>query len=111
MMRSIPSLIAAGVATLTLSSAAWANGVAEPLNTRVAYGDLNLASDAGVAQLYSRLRGAARQVCEYATFRDVVDQNCVARALDAAVAGVGSERLTALHQRTVGASRLESGVR
>ena len=37
----------------------------EPMKKTVKYGDLNLANPQGVEQLYRRIVGAARQVCEY----------------------------------------------
>jgi UrcA family protein len=36
----------------------------EPPSRVVAYGDLDLSRDSGVATLYSRINSAARQVCE-----------------------------------------------
>jgi UrcA family protein len=95
------SLIAASIAALSLAGTAFATETAEFPTARVRYGDLNLSSDAGVANLYARLRGAAKQVCLYSSFR-MTDQGCVANALEVAVAKVGNERLQALHRQHSG---------
>jgi UrcA family protein len=105
MNTKIRSLIAASVATLAFAGTAFAAGAGELPTARVRYGDLNLSSDAGVATLYARLRHAADQVCEYSRFR-VVDPACVTQAMDGAVAKVANGRLTALHLRRTGASRV-----
>lgn len=102
MNRKTLSQIAAAVAALSIAGAACAASPADALSTRVRYADLNLSNDIGVAHLYARLRHAASEVCQYASFRDAVDQNCAARALDTAVASVASERLTAMHERAAG---------
>ena len=106
MKRKTLSLIAAGIATLSVAGAAVAAGPGDPLSARVRYDDLNLASDAGVAHLYARLRHAASDVCVSSWIRDVVDQRCAAAALDSAVAGLDNGRLTALHAHTSGAAPL-----
>lgn len=76
----------------------------------VSYGDLNLASTAGVRTLYARLGAAARTVCgveprtvelrQHANF-----QSCYDQALDKAVRKVDSTRLYALHQERASPSR------
>jgi UrcA family protein len=106
MNRATLSLLAAGVATLVMSTAALAADTEVVRSTRVGYADLNLAGDAGVAHLYTRLRSAANRVCEYAAFHDVIDQTCTAHALDRAVAAIGNDKLVALHARTAGVTRL-----
>jgi UrcA family protein len=108
MTRKTLSLFAAGIAALAVAGAASAANSSESLSARVRYGDLNLASDAGVAHLYARLRHAANDVCPYASFREVVDQRCAAAALDSAVANVDNDRLTALHVRVAGAGQAAS---
>jgi len=105
------TLIAAGVAALSIASVAIAADTGAPPVARVRYGDLNLSNDAGVAHLYARLRHAADQVCELGSFRDIVDQGCATQALDAAVAAVGNERLTALHARSAGSPPAGAGGR
>src|SRR5579862_5286090 len=69
-------------------------------SVKVGYADLDLSTQAGAATLYSRIRGAARQVCGYegSTFTDkAIWKGCFDGAVDHAVAIVNSPRLTALH--------------
>jgi UrcA family protein len=68
---------------------------------KVSYADLDLSTQAGAATLYSRIRGAARQVCGYdgMTYLDHTSwKRCFNGAVGDAVAKVNSPRLTALHQ-------------
>jgi len=102
------TLIAAGIATLSVAGSAFAAPIGEPMTARVRYGDLNLSNDAGVAHLYARLRHAASDVCQVASFRDLVDQQCASAALDNAVASVDNVKLTALHVRTSGTAQVAS---
>ncbi len=76
---------------------------AEAVAIEVAYSDLDLNSVAGTETLYQRLRGAARNACgdsgkrisEIRAYRA-----CYNNALQAAVSGFNSVRLTALHERS-----------
>jgi UrcA family protein len=75
---------------------------------RVAYGDLNLATPAGVAVLYSRIRGAAERYCEPArivTGTRVTPEydRCVKVAIATTVQKVNQPGLTALHAAHSGA--------
>lgn len=102
------SLIAAAVATLSIAGGAVAATTGEAPSARVRYDDLNLSSDAGVAHLYARLRHAANDVCQFDSFREVVDQKCATAALDSAVASVDNDKLTALHVRATGTAQVAS---
>lgn len=102
MTRRTLTLLAACVASLALTGAAFATDLAQPRSTRVGYADLNLANDAGVAHLYARLRSAANQVCDYSSPTALIAQDCAAKALDDAVAAIDNGKLTALHQHTAG---------
>jgi UrcA family protein len=93
-------LLAAGAAGVIGSSAALADeGFA---TQRIAYSDLNLASDAGVEQLYARLRKASVAVCGSPSIRElkayVAANACAAHTLANAVEQVHSEKLSARHQ-------------
>ncbi|MBV8910556.1 MAG: UrcA family protein [Gammaproteobacteria bacterium] len=75
----------------------------EVATIRVAYGDLNLASDQGNSKLYSRISAAARQVC-FASNVDPRDlalyaqvRSCEAQAIANAVQAVNSPRLAAIY--------------
>jgi len=101
-------MLAAGAAGLIGSTAALAD---QDLATqRIAYSDLNIATDAGVEHLYARLRKAAEQVCGTPGIKELKAyaraSACSARALDAAVAQVNSPKLTARHQLGSAAARV-----
>ena len=67
---------------------------------KVGYSDLDLNTQAGAASLYSRIRGAARQVCGYegSTFTDkAIWKGCFNGAVGDAVAKVNNPLLTAVH--------------
>lgn len=92
-------LLAGGVAQAAdTRTAAVSTDVA---NTTVSYGDLNLASQSGVATLYKRLARAADRVCgehearsprAHADFRE-----CRAASLNRAVRQIGHPGVLALH--------------
>lgn len=73
----------------------------EAKQVTVQFADLNLANDAGVDALYSRIRGAARTACAGAEGRSAVQHRewnaCMSVALDGAVAAVGSNALSSKH--------------
>jgi UrcA family protein len=72
----------------------------------VAYGDLDLAVQAGAETLYGRMRGAARAVCGPRDPRIMELRRewarCVDKALDNAVAASGSERVVVIHREASG---------
>jgi UrcA family protein len=86
--------------TSTVVHAADASG-SEPMKRTVTYGDLNLANSQGVEQLYRRVVGAARQVCESVDGRSLQEKVqfsiCVRQSIARAVAVVDQPALTALH--------------
>ena len=67
----------------------------------VRFADLNLQSREGIRALYSRIRTAAQEVCGPVYFRvaesNMRQRRCQERAIDQAVAAVGSQSLTAFH--------------
>jgi UrcA family protein len=73
----------------------------EPMKRTVTYGDLNLADPSGVEQLYRRVVGAARQVCDSLDGRSLQEKVqfsiCVNQSIARAVAAVDQPALTALH--------------
>lgn len=76
----------------------------QPLTRAVVYGDLNLDSEQGAKVLYTRLRGAARDVCfplESRDFKQTLWHRCFDGALASAVAQVDRARVTALHNQLV----------
>jgi len=67
----------------------------------VHFADLKLESREGVRRLYSRIKSAAQEVCVPVYFRitesSLSQRHCEEHAIDAAVAAVRSQSLTALH--------------
>jgi UrcA family protein len=105
-MRNSPSslgvlgTLAVLVATAALPAAADGRFVEESLEVR--YTDLDLDKEAGVANLYARLRNAAKQVCSVDSgpsplFLSSSQRACVTAALDEAVANVDRPAVTAYH--------------
>jgi UrcA family protein len=87
-------------ATAALPAAADGRFVEESLEVR--YTDLDLDKEAGVANLYARLRNAAEQVCSLgsgpaALFLSSSERACVTAALDEAVTNVDRPAVTAYH--------------
>jgi UrcA family protein len=74
---------------------------ADTRQVAVAYGDLDLTREEGLAVLYGRLRTAAREVCAPLEATDMerraLHARCVQQALDRAIAGAGNPQLVALH--------------
>lgn len=66
----------------------------------VRWNDLDIAKPAGAKVLYSRIRAAARNVCEYTAAGDPILREavhvCIEKAIDKAVKGVDAPELTAL---------------
>jgi UrcA family protein len=101
--------ILAGVADLP----AVADGRFVEESLEVRYADLNLDKEAGVANLYTRLRNAAEQVCDShygpsPLFLSSSQRACVTAALEQAVANVDRPALTAYHAAR---STSQAGVR
>jgi UrcA family protein len=75
----------------------------EPVETRVvSYADLNLSTKAGLEAMYARLEAAAKDVCGEEPMlieltRHKAYESCVDSTLAAAVSGVRSASLAALH--------------
>ena len=91
---------------LVIAAASMIAGIAsakeqDAVTAVVKYEDLDLSRTADVEQLYSRLKGAAQQVCY--TFRDRTLRmqrmlaDCSQAALSRAVASVNEPKLTQLH--------------
>jgi UrcA family protein len=110
-IKSMTSVIASSVVTLGCMGFATSSQAAEPgeaLTKIVAYGDLNLDSDQGAKVLYARLRTAARSVCSPFESRELtaelIWQTCFDHAVSAAVTQINKNKVTALHNRTIGGS-------
>jgi UrcA family protein len=73
-----------------------------PEQRTVKFGDLNLGTDSGVALLYARIRGAAREVCEPADVWNVssllASRDCAERAVEQAIEDINAPLLTSYHR-------------
>ena len=89
-------------AALAFSGVAGASTVRELPSVVVKYGDLNLDTNDGVAQLHARLRKAALEVCSQLDSRVLglreQYQACVSGAVTQGVAKVDDPRLTSFHR-------------
>lgn len=90
-----------GAATGAAAAATAAGDSAQVRTTRVAYGDLNLATAEGSRALYARIESAARQVCGPYDARNLAEvaaaRACQARAVAQAVSDVHSPMLAATY--------------
>jgi UrcA family protein len=89
-------------ALLAIASDARAESIQIAPSVAVAYSAVDLASDKGAADLYRKLKRAAREVCNAYSGktldRQVVAQECFDKSLENAVYEVNAQRLTALHE-------------
>lgn len=95
------SALAAGLLA-GLCGAAWAGSPAAA-SVKVAYGDLDVATEQGSSALYARIVSAARQVCggRQLDIRDLnavaLEQACERQAVANAVQDVHSQKLAAVY--------------
>ena len=96
-MLTLPAALAAFAAChLTVAQADADFG---PRTERVYFGDLNITTRSGVAEIYGRLDGAAHRVCDPDLGRSffvlVPPARCIDKALGDAIAAVNEPALTA----------------
>jgi len=94
------TLLALAMASVcAISNAGTPGGAA---HRTVRFADLDLTRPADVAQLYQRIRVAAREVCQPLSERDLTllaaSRSCVLGAIDRAVGEVNSQTLSRYHQ-------------
>lgn len=92
--------ILAPMLLLALATAALPASASE-LSMKLAYGDLDLGTAAGVKALYARIHSAANQVC-YPQVTYPGYYHCVTTAMANAVQSVGQPALTALYEKNTG---------
>ncbi|HEU4428523.1 MAG TPA: UrcA family protein [Myxococcota bacterium] len=106
-MKTLALTLSLAFATAALAAPALARSD-EPKQVTVSTADLNLDHPAGVDALYSRIRGAAREVCRGAEGRGVAMQitwrKCMNEAVDGAVASAHNDALASLHLAKSGRS-------
>lgn len=97
-MKSMKYLLP--LAALALSGIASA-GARDTHSVVVKFGDLNLNSQTGIANLHQRIRNAARSVCGPLDTRNLALRaaytSCVEEAVAGGVAAVGNSSLTQFH--------------
>jgi UrcA family protein len=95
--RAAIAMVLVSVATVSAASTLEA-----PEQRTVKFGDLNLATDSGVAQLYARLRSAAREVCEPVDVWNLTallaSKDCADRAVEQAVDDINVPLLKTYHR-------------
>jgi UrcA family protein len=101
----IASLLIGAVATLGALSAT-ADGLDEPPQSTVKFGDLNISSPEGAAALYARIKSAAVAVCPRIDEHDLGQRSelkaCVDHAVSTAVIRVNAPELSALYTKSTG---------
>jgi UrcA family protein len=105
---SAASILAAGFIALSGAATVVPAQAAEPAQSHtkiVRYGDLNLDTEQGAKVLYTRIRGAAGNVCSWLDGRNLSEktlrQACFDKAVASAVEQVNKARVTALHNQIV----------
>ena len=93
---------AAVVALFAVSNVASAGDSKDEVRVEVNYADLNLETNAGIAELHGRLRVAAKQACDVRTYVETrslrqvaIAKACYEETLEAAIQRVNNKRLTA----------------
>lgn len=100
-MNVLAAIGAAAFATLSMSAAAATTAPDEDRRAQIVrFDDLDVSKPAGAKILYSRIRGAARDVCDYSTNGDWLEREaghaCIEKAIDSAVKKVNTPVLTEL---------------
>jgi UrcA family protein len=101
------TLLALFVGSLTAFAGAGAHAD-EPTQRTVRYADLDLSQSAGVEQLYTRIKAAARGVCEPVSIRDLQSvaaaNHCMEQAIAHSIAKVDAPALTNYYLAKTGKS-------
>lgn len=94
-LRGLMVTAICGPLVSTLST--WAAGTdTNPVSRYVTFGDLDITSSAGAAELYARLHSAAVHACSYYWFKsDAAEANCIRDAIANAVIQVNQPALVA----------------
>ncbi len=115
-MNTTSKFLTRGLSIVLIASAFFSGKIfaAEPAytvrNEVIKYQDLDLNTPAGVASLYQRIHGAAKQVCSLAgdDNRDLAAhaeaQKCIAQSVASAVDSIHSGALSAYYQAKLGRS-------
>lgn len=97
------------VLTSGIAAVSFAADSTDVLQKNVRYGDLNVSSAEGAATLYSRIRGAAKDVCRPLNGDDLrakhAFESCINKAIARAVNQVGEPALAAVFNAKNGPSK------
>lgn len=93
------TIVPAALAATLLAGAVYA----APAQKAVSYADLNLASAAGAKSLETRIRNAAKQVCDIGSVRDLAAAAAADRCYDAAVTEASAKMQQAISTARTGA--------
>src|ERR1700760_2370236 len=103
-LKSLIFICLAAVAASPLNAFAESSGFDQPPARVVRYGDLDLNQQSGIVTLYSRIRSAAREVCEPMEGVSIkllrAKNDCRHSAVARAVAEVNSAALTGYFDKT-----------
>ena len=102
-MKTAIRRTAIALALVSVATVSAATSLDTPQPERIVkFGDLNLATDSGVALLYARIRSAAREVCESASVWNIesllASRRCTARALERAIDDINDPQLKSYHR-------------
>ena len=101
-MNHITTMFLTSVLAASAQLAFAADPDASRRHTEVHFADLSLSTAAGVAALYQRLHGAAREVCREEGTRDLGSRGrvkaCVTAAVSAAVTQINDPALTTYYR-------------
>jgi UrcA family protein len=98
--KSTLSAIAFGLAALTATAPLTALASGQPLTENVHYGDLNLATPAGIEALDRRLDRAVKRVCGDASPRSLSDVRQVGKCRDETWQSIEADREFAIARAT-----------
>jgi UrcA family protein len=102
---AIAALLLGAVATVAALPAT-AEGLDEPPQFTVKFGDLNISSPQGADALYARIKSAAKAVCPRIDERDLGQKielkACVDHAISTAVIQVNAPELSAVYTKSTG---------
>lgn len=106
-MKKLALTVSLALATALFAAPMLALG-GEAKSVAVKTSDLNLASDAGVQTLYSRIESAASKACKGVESRSASTQvahaECMSTAMDGAVQSANNAALTSLHMAKSGSN-------
>ena len=101
-MKTAIRRAAIALALVTVATVSAASSLDSPPQRIVKFGDVNLATESGVAVLYSRIRSAAREVCEPGNVWNIgallASKECTDRAIERAVEDINAPLLNSYHR-------------